>query len=120
MKNVIVLMALVGLVQIANADIPLPHNPSTQTEATSVTVSGAAAEQLWEKIKTPVIQGSSSGYTGETTVYKVLRSEDGLEQTVCTSQSNFRTKTAPVTTCTTQKSTNGKPLPQFLPVVRMG
>jgi hypothetical protein len=119
MKYAVATIAFVGM-SWAYADIPLPHNPAQQTESTSVTYSGIKAQQEFDSIAGNVIPGSSSGWSGEVESYKVERSQDGLEQTVCSLITNYRTKVAPKYSCTQEISLNGQPLPIFKPIIRMG
>lgn len=120
MKNVFAVIAILGLTLSSFADIPLPHNGSHQTESSSRTFSGVQAKQTWTSIRSSEIRGSSNGWAGYSETYKVLRSEDGLNQTVCSKQTFFRGNQAPLFSCTVEKSVNGRPLPVFVPVIRMG
>ena len=120
MKKMIAILAILGASQFATADIPLPHNPAKQTESKSSTYSGARAEAKYASISGQEIVGASSGWTGDMQTYKVERSSDGLEQTVCSKQYNSRNKMAPVYSCTKEESENGQPLPEFVVHPRMG
>jgi hypothetical protein len=121
MKTMITALMLVGLVSTAKADIPPHHNPHAGTESKSETYSGPRAERKWNNIKTPVLRGSVSGWTGDAEAWKVERSEDGLEQTVCSQVTNFRNKKKPAKySCTEEVSLDGKPLPKFVPPHHMG
>jgi hypothetical protein len=121
MKTMIAIFMVAGLVSTAKADIPPHHNPHAGTESKSETYSGPRAERKWSNIRTAVLPGSVSGWSGQAESWKVERSADGLEQTVCSKVTNFRNKKTPAKySCTEEDSLNGKPLPKFVPPHRMG
>ena len=113
MKASLLFLAILATVGSVNADIPMKGQ-----DVKTYVYGGDQAAQKYASINSPVIPGNSSGWSGEAQDYKVERSADGLMQTVCTRNYNYRNKIAPSFNCVATKSLNGKPVPVFVPPPR--
>ncbi len=103
------------------ADIPLPPAPVAESSV-DVNVSGKDAVELYDSLKVEVLRGSAMRTKSST--YKVFRSGSGETQIVCEKFIGGLLGPNPHATeqsyCKISKSTNGKPLAKFRPVIRMG
>ncbi len=77
------------------------------------TTDGEDAQRIYVKIKTPAIPGEDTAKYGNIE-YKVKRSKDGLDQTVCTHKTSFATNEE-VFHCKQQHSETATPIPEFEP-----
>jgi hypothetical protein len=118
MKAFLCSALLLGATTIASADIPVPHNPAAQTESTSSTFSGTRAQTAFNSITSEEQPGTTT--LCESSSYKVSRSDDGLTQLVCSASDNRCGHPGTQFSCTKEESTNGQPLPKFVPVRVMG
>jgi hypothetical protein len=99
----------------AQADIP----PSPNSKPVFAEIEGEAALALYAAIPGKEIVTAMLRTSSETT--KVLRAADGLSQVVCTlSVGNFHGMKSREASCATSRSTNGKALPKYVPVMKMG
>jgi hypothetical protein len=108
------LVSILALFSICTARADILH----ASNVTTTTVTGPAAQQLWNSLNVPVLRGDS--LRTESSAYKVLRSSDGLEQTVCEQTVYYIMQKPSEYRCTDSKSTDGTQIPVFVPVIRMG
>ena len=110
MKSGFLVFALLAMNSVSHADVP-PRNGGREIYTRGY--GGPEAAKKWKFIKSEIIRGGSSGWTGFSLAYKVERAVDGLTQTVCTKKSNFKVKIPDAYSCQFEKSLNGRPVPTF-------
>jgi hypothetical protein len=116
MKKILVAaIVLFAAAPLARADIP--HGPAAD-DFDSKSFNGQEAEDMYSSLPGPDQAGDS--LRTQASSYRVKRSDDGLEQTICERISFFIVKKPTEYHCTQEKSKSGKPLPVFHPLRRMG
>jgi hypothetical protein len=122
MTQLIAVLALVASSAVAFADIPLPHphpRPTFQPALIQTRVDGEAAVALFALMDGGATYRESLWTTN--TVIRVVRSNDGEAQAVCSQTTSWRAQPNRVTTtCTLTRSTNGAPVPEYRHIPRVG
>lgn len=103
---------------VAKADIPMPPHQKDKEEITTSSITGSAAEAIYESINSQA-KTESSLRTGST-MYKVLRSKDGMDQVICKKTSGLLGRKKVSFQCETQSSNTDEELPVYRPAIRMG
>ena len=113
MKLALLAAAVLMTASMASADILRPGNIRTTN------IVGPRAASLYERMAGPTLPGDQ--LRTRVSSYKVERSQDGLRQVVCEKTSYWGgVRKAPDYRCTTQQSLDGRPVPRFRPVRRLG
>ncbi len=121
MKSMLIALALFS--PIAFADIPRPPGPRPMPRPTPIAIEqirleGRDALEFAASLNGQTLRGSALR-TGSS-VYKVFRSSEGTLQSVCEIRTSIMNPGAKSASCTITKSKNGRALPPFRPVIRMG
>lgn len=110
--------AILLLAFTAKADIPMPPHGRQKEEITTSSISGAAAESLYESINSQAKVEAS--LRTSSTMYKVLRSKDGMDQVICKKTAGSLGRKKVSFECETQSSNTDEELPVYKPAIRMG
>jgi hypothetical protein len=108
-----ILAAVMMTASMASADILRPGNIKTTN------IVGKRAAHLYETMAGPSMPGDQ--LRTQVSSYKVERSENGLRQVVCEKTLYWRGVSKPPSyRCTTQQSLDGRQVPRFRPIRRLG
>ncbi len=126
MKSLLIALAMLG--PAAFADIPRPPGPRPIPRPVPMPLPAPAFEQVRfegrdalefaASLRGETVRGSALR-TGSV-VYKVYRSSQGTLQSVCEIRTSLMNPGSKSASCTITKSRNGRPIPPFRPVIRMG
>ncbi|MBC7464821.1 MAG: hypothetical protein H7256_02415 [Bdellovibrio sp.] len=118
MKKIILISIVSFLATAAMADIPqMP--PAKEVKSVKVSeISGAAAEAVYESI--PGAEKLEAGLRTMSVTYKVLRSEDGLDQVICHKTVNRMGRKGTSYDCSTESSKTETKLAVYNPPIKMG
>lgn len=89
-----------------------------QPDVDTRTISGEAAAKLMNKMPGVLKQGSA--LRTSSSVYKINREAGGLKQIICEKTSYSMGPKKVEVRCTIERSLDGRPLPVFKPIIRMG
>jgi len=118
MKKIILTAVITVLSTVAMADIPNMDKGSNKDEVTTSQISGAAAEALYSSINSAE-KLEASLRTGST-VYKVLRAKDGMDQVICHKTSTTLGRKKISYECTAESSNTDEKLAVYNAPIRMG
>lgn len=118
MKTMILVSIVSVLSTVALADIPNMGGGGAKKDSTVTAISGAAAEAIYQSIPGEGKLEASLRTMSET--YKVLRSEDGLDQVVCHKTNTLMGRKKVSYDCSAESSNTDKALPVYHPSIKMG
>jgi hypothetical protein len=118
MKKMILATIVSLMATAAMADIPNMGGNEPKEPITKSSIAGAAAEAVYES--SSVASQTEAALRTSTTTVKVIRSEDGMDQVVCSKTSTMFGRKRVSYQCDTQSSNTDKKLPVYKLLIRMG